>query len=85
MHGILPTNVAIHGDTIDAGQGPVRVTAEQDPAKLPWKELDVDVALECTGFFREQERPQPTWKRAPKVLISRLQKMQISQWCTTKR
>ena len=51
VHGILPANVAVHGDTMDAGQGPVRVTAERNPAKLPWKELDIDVALECTGFF----------------------------------
>ncbi|MBN07186.1 MAG: type I glyceraldehyde-3-phosphate dehydrogenase [Rhodospirillaceae bacterium] len=71
VHGILPTNVAIHGDTIDAGQGPVRVTAEQDPAKLPWKELDIDVALECTGFFANKEAASAHLKAgAKRVLIS---------------
>ncbi len=31
------------------------MTAERDPAKLPWKELGVDVALECTGIFTKRE------------------------------
>ena len=55
-HGILPQNIVVKGDTIDAGQGAVRVTAERDPANLPWKELDVDIALECTGFFASKEK-----------------------------
>ncbi len=38
-------------DTIDAGRGPMRVTAERDPANLPWG--DVDIALECTGIFTD--------------------------------
>ena len=54
VHGILPADVVVDGDTIDAGQGPVRVTSERDPTKLPWKELGVDIALECTGFFVEE-------------------------------
>src|ERR1700751_3921740 len=36
---------------IDIGRGKITVCAERDPAKLPWKSLDVDVALECTGLF----------------------------------
>ena len=55
-HGILPKNIVVKGDTIDAGQGPVRVTAEKDPANLPWKALNVDIALECTGFFASKEK-----------------------------
>ena len=55
-HGILPQNIIVDGDTIDAGQGPVRVTAERDPSNLPWKELKVDIALECTGFFASKEK-----------------------------
>src|SRR5438477_1943899 len=38
---------------MDAGRGMIRVAAERDPAKLPWRELGVDVALECTGIFTE--------------------------------
>ena len=33
----------------------MKVTAERDPAKLPWKELGVDIALECTGIFTKRE------------------------------
>ena len=40
---------------MDIGRGKVRVTAERDPAKLPWRELGVDVALECTGIFTKRE------------------------------
>ena len=71
VHGILPGNVAVDGDTMDAGQGPVRVTAERDPAKLPWKELDIDVALECTGFFASKEAASAHLEAgAKRVLIS---------------
>src|SRR5947209_12477788 len=34
----------------------IRVVAEKDPAKLPWKERQVDVVLECTGVFTDQDR-----------------------------
>ena len=71
VHGILPADVAVDGDTIDAGQGPVRVTAERDPAKLHWKELDVDIALECTGFFASKEAASAHLEAgAKRVLIS---------------
>lgn len=51
VHGRFPGRVQVAGDTLDLGQGPIRVTAVRDPAQLPWKELDVDIALECTGIF----------------------------------
>ena len=55
VHGRFAGEVT-HGDNwMDAGQGKIRVTAERDPAKLPWKELGVDVALECTGIFTKRE------------------------------
>src|SRR3546814_2187626 len=38
------------------GRGKIKVTAERDPAKLPWKELGVDVALECTGIFTKRDK-----------------------------
>jgi len=34
----------------------IKVFAEKDPSKLPWKDLDIDVVLECTGFFRDEEK-----------------------------
>ncbi|MBV0890583.1 type I glyceraldehyde-3-phosphate dehydrogenase [Paracoccus sp. Z118] len=51
VHGRFPAEVKVNGDSIDVGRGPIRVTAERDPAKLPWG--DVDVALECTGIFAD--------------------------------
>ncbi len=71
IHGILPQDVKVDGDTMDAGQGPVRVTAERDPANLPWKELNVDIALECTGFFASKEKASAHLDAgAKRVLIS---------------
>jgi glyceraldehyde 3-phosphate dehydrogenase len=71
VHGPFPFEVKTGKDSIDAGKGPIRVTAERDPKKLPWKELKVDVALECTGIFTKRE--QAAWHLeagAKKVLIS---------------
>ena len=57
VHGRLGPPVAVDGDSIRIGDGaPIRVTAERDPAKLPWRELGVDVALECTGVFASRDR-----------------------------
>ena len=41
---------------MDIGHGKIKVTAERDPAKLPWKELGVDVVMECTGIFTKREQ-----------------------------
>jgi glyceraldehyde 3-phosphate dehydrogenase len=55
-HGRFPHEVTVSGDTIDCGTGPIKVTAERDPAKLPHKALGVDIALECTGVFTSKEK-----------------------------
>ena len=54
VHGRFPGTVTVQGDTIDLGRGPIRVTSERDPAKLPWQ--DVDVAMECTGIFTARDK-----------------------------
>ncbi|MEL6234240.1 MAG: type I glyceraldehyde-3-phosphate dehydrogenase [Pseudomonadota bacterium] len=54
VHGRFPGTVTVEGDTIDAGRGPIRVTAIRDPKELPWG--DVDVALECTGIFASRDK-----------------------------
>ncbi|GAB5374756.1 MAG: type I glyceraldehyde-3-phosphate dehydrogenase [Acuticoccus sp.] len=54
VHGRFPHEVTVSGDTIDAGRGPIRVTAERDPKALPWS--DVDIALECTGIFTARDK-----------------------------
>ncbi len=56
VHGRFPGNVTVDGDTIDVGRGKIKVTAIKDPATLPWKELGVDVALECTGIFTSKDK-----------------------------
>jgi glyceraldehyde 3-phosphate dehydrogenase len=55
VHGRFAGEVTTGDNWMDAGRGRIRVTAERDPAKLPWKALGVDVALECTGIFTKRE------------------------------
>src|SRR6187455_1179471 len=56
VHGRFPGQVTVKGDTISVGNGAIKVTAEKDPAKLPWKDLGVDIALECTGIFTAKDK-----------------------------
>jgi glyceraldehyde 3-phosphate dehydrogenase len=56
VHGRFPGEVTVKGDTISVGNGAIKVTAERDPSKLPWKDLGVDVALECTGIFTSKDK-----------------------------
>ncbi len=69
VHGRFPGTVTVDGNSIDVGRGPIRVTAIRDPAELPWG--DVDVALECTGFFASKEKASAHLENGSKrVLIS---------------
>ena len=75
VHGRFPGEVQVEGDSITithAGKtyGPIKVTAERDPAKVPYQ--GVDVALECTGRFTSKESAQALIQGAGarKVLIS---------------
>ena len=71
VHGILNRDVIINGSDLDVGTGPIKVTAERNPENLPWKELDVDVVLECTGIFTSKKKAQQhITAGAKKVLIS---------------
>ena len=54
IHGPFPGEVTMNGVCMDIGQGPIRVTAEREPAKLAWGKLGVDVVMECTGRFRKR-------------------------------
>jgi glyceraldehyde 3-phosphate dehydrogenase len=56
VHGRFPHEVTVKGDSIDCGFGPIKVTAIKDPATLPWKDLGVDIALECTGIFTTKDK-----------------------------
>ena len=51
----FPGEVTVKGDTISVGNGAIKVTAVKDPTQLPWKELGIDIALECTGIFTSKK------------------------------
>ena len=71
VHGRFPHEVKVEGDTIDAGRGPIKVTAIRDPAELPHAALKVDIALECTGIFTSKEKASAHIRAgAKKVVIS---------------
>jgi glyceraldehyde 3-phosphate dehydrogenase len=71
VHGRFPGEVTTGENWMDAGRGKIRVTAERDPAKLPWRELGVDVALECTGIFTKRDAAAKHLEAgAKKVIIS---------------
>jgi len=55
VHGRFPAEVTVKGDTISCGNGAIKVTAVKNPAELPWKELGIDIALECTGIFTSKK------------------------------
>jgi glyceraldehyde 3-phosphate dehydrogenase len=70
-HGKFPGDVAVSGNDIVVNGDTIRVFAERDPKKLPWKELNIDVVLECTGFFTSKEKASAHLEGgAKKVLIS---------------
>ena len=71
VHGRFPATVTTGEDWIDVGYGKIKVTAERDPAKLPHKDLNVDIALECTGLFTARDKAAAHLEAgAKRVLIS---------------
>jgi glyceraldehyde 3-phosphate dehydrogenase len=70
-HGKFPGTVAVEGDFMIVNGDKIRVCAVRNPAELPWKELGVDVVLECTGLFNSKEKASAHFKAgAKKVLLS---------------
>jgi glyceraldehyde 3-phosphate dehydrogenase len=55
VYGRWPTTVTADGNTLVVGGRKIPVLALQDPAELPWRDLGVDLVLECTGAFRNEE------------------------------
>lgn len=71
VHGRLGIEVRYANGVLDAGRGPVRVLAESEPEKLPWGDLKVDVALECTGrMTKRADAARHLEAGARRVLIS---------------
>ena len=70
-HGRFPSRVRVDGDAIAVGDDRIKVVAERDPAKLPWKALGVDMVLECTGLFTSKAKAGAHLQAgARKVIIS---------------
>ena len=70
-HGRFPGSVRVEGDSIVVSDDRIRVVAERDPAKLPWRSLGVDVVLECTGLFTSKAKAGAHLQAgAKKVIVS---------------
>src|SRR5579885_1377315 len=71
VHGRFPGEVKVKGDTISCGNGAIKVTAVKDPSTLPWRELGIDIALECTGIFTSKQKASAHLEAgAKRVLVS---------------
>ena len=55
-HGKFPGTVAVDGDFLVVNGNRIQVCAKRNPAELPWKDLKVDVVLECTGLFTSKDK-----------------------------
>ncbi|HZS66008.1 MAG TPA: type I glyceraldehyde-3-phosphate dehydrogenase [Burkholderiales bacterium] len=70
-HGKFPGTVRVDGENLLVNNDRIRVVAERDPAKLPWKQLGVDVVMECTGLFTSKAKASAHLQAgARKVIIS---------------
>jgi glyceraldehyde 3-phosphate dehydrogenase len=71
VHGRFPATVSVEGDNIVVNGKAMRVTAIKDPATLPWGEMNVDIAMECTGIFTARDKAAAHLAAgAKRVLIS---------------
>lgn len=55
IHGRFPMAVSLEGDDLIVGEHRIKLLAERDPKNLPWKAMEIDLVLECTGIFRSPE------------------------------
>ncbi|MGK7296275.1 MAG: type I glyceraldehyde-3-phosphate dehydrogenase [Candidatus Wenzhouxiangella sp. M2_3B_020] len=70
-HGPFDADVSVEGDKMLVNGGPIQVLAERDPSKLPWKDMGIDVVMECTGLFASKDKASAHLEAgARKVLIS---------------
>jgi glyceraldehyde 3-phosphate dehydrogenase len=70
-HGPFPFEVKVDGDNLVVNGDKIKVCAQRNPADLPWRELKVDVVLECTGFFASKDKASAHLQAgAKKVVIS---------------
>jgi len=71
VHKRLPMPVVVDGNVLKVGGQNIQVLSEKDPSKLPWKELNIDVVMECTGIFATADKAKVHLDAgAKKVLVS---------------
>lgn len=71
VHRKFNGTVEAAADSLIINNNPIRILSEKDPAQLPWKELDIDLVLESTGFFLKKEQAELHQQAgAKKVLLS---------------
>lgn len=71
VHGQLDKEVSGSQNSIKVGNNEIKIFAEKDPRGLPWKDLEIDLVLECTGIFRNKEKMSYHIEAgAKKVLLS---------------
>jgi len=71
VYGIYDKSVKATEDGLDIEGKKIKVLAEKDPQKLPWKEMQVDIVLECTGIFCDLDGTKKHLTAgAKKVIIS---------------
>lgn len=71
VHGILPAEVSVEGDSMVVGDKRIKVIAERDPTKLPWADMKVDIVAECTGIFTDKDKAKVHLDAgAKRVLVS---------------
>ncbi len=71
IHGRFDGTVTTTADSMDVGFGPMKVIAEADPEKLPWKEMKIDIVLECSGRFTDRDKAaKHLTAGAKKVIVS---------------
>ena len=71
VHGRFPGTIETKGNSMIVNGQEISVTAERDPAKLPWRENGIDITMECTGFFASGPKSRAHIDAgAKKVLIS---------------
>lgn len=71
VHGTVDGRVQLDGDVLLAGRHKIKLTAEKDPTQLPWKAMEVDMVMECTGIFTDKAKAGLHMQAgAKKVIIS---------------
>lgn len=71
IHGSFPLNIKVNNSSIEIGTEEIKTFAESDPTKLPWKDLNIDVVMECSGYFTTKEKALSHINAgAKKVLVS---------------